>query len=364
MIRNLEVFGFRCFEQFTLRDLTRINLLVGENNAGKTTILEAILALIRRGDPLALDTFMSRRGETLHVGTDGFVTSLYELDVRRLFHGHSIEPGTSLAIQSFGDDEQRLLRLRIATNPATTTTTPPPGVAVLNDSVWFVLDSEKDSRNELHREMRLSSHGGIEPFTVGFSESLREGIEPLSFVSVDAPLRRDTAEAWGEVALTEGERLVEECLRLVVPKLERVAYLKDRTTEHGVFRVKLQGEKTPVPIGSMGGGTSRLLALAIALVQCRNGFLLIDEIDTGIHHSILNDVWKFVLRVSEKLDVQVFATTHSLDCVRGLAQVCHEAGSDSDDRISMHRIESNRTESVHYNEAQIIIAAAEGIETR
>lgn len=73
-----------------------------------------------------------------------------------------------------------------------------------------------------------------------------------------------------------------------------------------------------------------------------------------------------VLKTAEDLNVQVFATTHSLDCIRGLAQICRDdlAEDGSEDRISMHRIERDKPESIHYRERQIVVAAERGIETR
>lgn len=370
MIRNLRISGFRCFGAFVSNNLARVNLLVGHNNAGKTTILEAIQTLIRRGDPLALDSFMSRRGETIYSGSDVMGPPQFELDIRRLFHGHRLEPEASLSIESSGNNDERAIRFRIRANltstkaTSTTTTTPSPNTGIVNDSFWLVVDTERANRGEWHREIRLSSAGGIDPFVTGLSETVSDQLEHVNFVPTDQAIKREVADAWGEVALTEDEKHVEDCLRIIEPSLQRVAFVKDRTTEQGVFRVKLEHQKNPIPVGSLGGGTGRLLALSIALVQSKNGFLLIDEIDTGLHHAILADVWKFVVESAERLNVQVFATTHSLDCIRGLAQVCDASRPSGEDRISMHRIERGKPESIHYSEQQIIIAAERGIETR
>jgi len=81
----------------------------------------------------------------------------------------------------------------------------------------------------------------------------------------------------------------------------------------------------PVPLKSLGEGMTRLFGLALALVNCRNGMLLIDEIESGLHYSVLPDVWKLIFRTAKDLNVQVFATTHSKDCIEAFAQAAYDS---------------------------------------
>ena len=113
----------------------------------------------------------------------------------------------------------------------------------------------------------------------------------------------------------------------------------------------------------MGDGTWRLLALAIILGKCKDNVLLIDEIDTGLHYSVMRNMWKLVYEASKELGIQVFATTHSLDCVRSLAAICHHDISIGND-VTIQRIDAQNKESTPYNEEEIIFAANEDVEVR
>ncbi|MCI0360756.1 MAG: AAA family ATPase [Planctomycetaceae bacterium] len=369
MIKTLNITNFRCFRSLAVRNLTRVNLLVGQNNHGKTSVLEAIYTLVRCADALALDRFMSRREETLQFTSSGSV-HFHELDIRRLFLGHVLREGSSFSVSATDLGRERAIEVRVMRGQSSTVSEMPndPSPRSPADALWMRIDSRWSGKKPWHRDLPISSLGGVNPLTTSLPEHKREHLSAAAFVSSDDSASTATAEYWSEIALTENEKRVEDCLRIIEPSLQRIAFVQDRTHESGIFRVKLTDQVQPVPLGSMGAGTSRLLALAIALVESRNGFLFVDEIDTGLHHSILDDVWKFVIDVAEQLNVQVFATTHSLDCVRGLARICNDSDSDSDngenDRISMHRIERGNSESIHYSEAQIVIAASEGIETR
>jgi predicted ATPase len=82
--------------------------------------------------------------------------------------------------------------------------------------------------------------------------------------------------------------------------------------------VALRGTTGRVPIGALGDGVRYYLTLALALAGPVGGILLIDEIETGLHYGLMADLWKLVITGARQSDIQVFATTHSADCIRGL----------------------------------------------
>jgi predicted ATP-dependent endonuclease of OLD family len=112
----------------------------------------------------------------------------------------------------------------------------------------------------------------------------------------------------------------------------------------------------------MGDGMWRMLAMAIAIARSAGGMLLVDEIDTGLHYTVMSDMWRLVFGAARELDVQVFATTHSFDCIQSLAEVC--VNGDPHDHVTLQRIESGGPKAVPYSEAEIAQAAKRNIEVR
>lgn len=106
-----------------------------------------------------------------------------------------------------------------------------------------------------------------------------------------------------------------------------------------------------------------MLALAICLSQTRGGILLVDEIDTGLHYSILGDMWLMLVNAAKQYDTQVFATTHSLDCIRGLAWLC-EQHPELADEVSIQKIDASLEESVVLDAEKIQIAVEQDLEVR
>jgi len=162
--------------------------------------------------------------------------------------------------------------------------------------------------------------------------------------------------------LTPDEATVLQALHTIEPAIERIAsigtYARESSRDvRGGLAMMVAGQR--IPIGSMGDGIWRLLGIALALVQARGGVLLVDEIDTGLHYTVLVDMWRLVLATARSLDVQVFATTHSRDCYEALA--VSEAGRTD---ISLQRIERGKTEAIAFSEAELRQAAQRGLEVR
>ena len=95
----------------------------------------------------------------------------------------------------------------------------------------------------------------------------------------------------------------------------------------------------------------------------RSGYLLIDEIDTGLHYSVLEDLWRLVIKTAVRLDAQVFATTHSRDCLHALANLLR-AEPDLASQAAVHRVERGIPTTTQYSAAELVIADHQAMEIR
>src|SRR5262249_57748030 len=110
-------------------------------------------------------------------------------------------------------------------------------------------------------------------------------------------------------------------------------------------------------------GMDRLLGIALALVNAKDGILLIDEIESGLHYSVQPDVWRLVFATVQRLNVQVFATTHSWDCIAAFQQAAEE---NKDEEGLLIRLENKKGKIVatEFDERRLGIATREEIEVR
>ena len=151
-------------------------------------------------------------------------------------------------------------------------------------------------------------------------------------------------------------------MEFLVPEIDSIHFLTGGTVREGSILVGRRGGGRRMPIGSYGDGLRRLLALRLAVVGANHGFLLIDEIDAGLR-TVMEDVWRLLVEVAKKSEVQIFATTHSYDCIRGLGSSVRsrpELGGE----ISMQKVHPSPKQAVSFAGEQIAIAVEQQIELR
>ena len=215
----------------------------------------------------------------------------------------------------------------------------------------------------------LSRNGGIVPESLEAPRFRRkqDDIPATVFITTESLVVEELIALWSKVALTPAEALVLKALQFIDHDIERIAALPSTQSYYapatrGGFMIKRRGYEMPIPIGSMGDGMWRMLAMAVSITQCQNGFLLIDEIDTGLHYSVMSSMWRLIFSAAKEFNVQVFATTHSYDCVYSLAHICGEA--DKDNPVTVQRIETGRVKAIPFDNDEIKVAADREIEVR
>lgn len=375
MIRTLTIENFRCFEQFKLHDLGRVNLLVGSNNSGKTSVLEAVDLLMANGDATVLSRTLARRGEDIEYierarpAERRVVTR--QLDVRRLFHRHRLQR----------DSVFRLTADVISGNRSLTGDVQPASELDDSQSADLVeLDYLPDLAFRLYwgdspeRAYRAGvlSQGGVSAYRFARSQRRLDATRTTTqFVPTASLTANDVIDLFDDIVLTPKENTVIRALQIIEPHVERLATQRTEsssirgllTNHRSGILLRLSENDDRVPIGSMGDGMWRLLGLSLSMVQAENAILLIDEIDTGLHYSVMEKMWKLVTETAKRLNIQVFATTHSRDCVESLATVCRESITENSE-VTIQRIERGKTRSVAYTEQEIIRAAEYGTEVR
>jgi len=402
MFKTIKIENFRSFKFFELQQLGRVNLLVGKNNSGKTSILEAIQLLCSRNNLEPLRQAMTRRGEYCF---DDERSQDQEFDIRHLFYGHEIEQSSKFlitgtngniqqefvasieehkeegeilkklitaAVAGFSFSEQNLdefKRFQEATkkfygsDSLIQESDIPDALRKLDFSVKWTFEQKEEPL-----KLPLSANGGLSAKNVNRLRRDSKNLAPqIQFVTSSSLEPEKMIELFEQIVLTPEEKLVEQALRSIDSKIQRIAPFSSRKSRYslgsrGGFFVLLDSNQR-VPIGSMGDGIWRILGLALATVCAKDGYLFVDEIDTGLHFTAMSDMWKMIWETAKRLNVQVFATTHNSDCWTSLASIAEQEDT-TEDGIRIHRIEKGKETSVVFTEPQIVIAAERDIEVR
>ena len=363
---NLTIRRFRGIQDVSIERLGRVNLIAGKNGVGKTTVLDAVRTYAARGQHAILANILGSR-EEFSSSADEDGDEVVGPDWEALFFGRSKSPENQDSYIIIGPTGSSSF-LRIEATLATEHEAAEWGMSFpryLSSKDGWVLRITFEGKEQA---TPLSSIRSVRSF-VEFSE--QSELPPVIRCESLGPNVLDNnhiARLWDKVALTDDESRVLEALKLVFgTTLERVAVigdvqnLKSRLGRRAVVRVA--GQKRPVPLRSLGDGAVRLFGVALALANSQGGFLLIDEAENGIHHTIQRDFWRMVLLTAEANNVQVFATTHSWDCVAGFAQA---AVAEEDVEGALVRLERDGEgiRAVEYSEEDLQVAAEQGIEVR
>jgi len=376
MITSVNIQGYRGFDRFEMTGLGRINLLVGTNNSGKTSVLEGIFLLMEAGDPYALWQLVSRRGERAIIslpGSDREPTPArriqLELEACHLFRGHEVHPGSKFSISAKNQTPERSIVFTVMELSAKDRAElfGPADDGTLPSRLALEVHGTPPPISSM---IPLSRTGGITPETLESSRRShrRAAIGSSVFITTESLTMQELISHWNRVLLTPAEGLVLAALKLIDRDIERIGLQADaqpffyNAMTRGGFLIKKRDVEQPIPIGSMGDGMWRLLAMAIVITQCRGGVLLVDEIDTGLHYTVMSRMWQLIFGAAKEFNVQVFATTHSYDCVHSLAQICADA--DEINPVTVQRVEPGKAKAVPYSTGEIKLAAERQIEMR
>ncbi len=378
---SLSITGFRGIDTLTIPRLGRVTLLAGKNGVGKTTVLDAVRVYAAGGRHRALSDLLREREEVVVViDEDGGGT--LEPVLTSLFHDRdasqdfltTIGPIPS-ADGSINGEETLVIGLTGSSPHGRTETS-----AKLHESSFRSFSSSSKAETflpTLHIQLRGRRFTALMPYSDG---SLREHMlhmpedpelwPPETKCESLGPevLGNDKfARFWDNVTLTDDEDAALEALRLIFGRgIEGVALVGEDAPRRRAGRravVKLEGSKRPVPLRSLGDGALRLFGVGLGIANSHGGFLLIDEAENGIHHSLQKDFWRMVLQTAQANNVQVIATTHSRDCVRGFSQATTEIEDAEGVLVRLSRRDGG-LRAIEYPEEELAIAVEQGIEVR
>ncbi len=343
MLESLTIKGFRGHEERTFKRLARVNLLVGPNNAGKTAVLDAVEMLVRNGHPRTIASLASRRAGEYASAFDYREGDPLPPAVRYLFHG-------------YGDSGKASFELTSEGKPA----------RVLAMS-WEDRSEEgvypEAAMIEILRDRQLKETLGVgtympEPSVVGRSRERVQFVSPLGATA--ASLR----PLWGSIVGNPDEDQVLAAMQILDDRLDRVVFSTDADNEPTpkIF-VRLKGVRERVPLSSLGDGMRRMLGIAIRAVKARDGWLVLDEVDSGLHFSAMQRLWRWLINYAMESNTQIFATTHSSDCVNALGWL-HRSEPALTDSTALFRLEPGQVAATRYTADELQVVAENGLEVR
>jgi AAA15 family ATPase/GTPase len=365
--KSIEITNFRCFEKLSISDLERVNLIVGKNNIGKTALLEALFLHCGSVNPeLALRINAFRGIESVKIEFAPWTETPWD----SLFYGFD----TNKTIEMTGENSvsgQRRLKIKILkkpeelkrlsyslnTKPAKAEEEPLSYSTRLGSTetakvIEFSYEQKDFSAKTYmiidQKGPRIEPFPPVPPFPAFFQAS-----------KIKIP-NMEEAERLGKLEVQGRLDILIEALKIIEPRLKRI-FVRVQGGEPVLHGDIGTGRAIPLPL--MGEGMVKLTNIILHIGNAPGGVFLIDEIENGLHHSVLEKVWAVIAEAAREFNVQIFATTHSLECIAA----AHEAFSKSKNYdfklIRLERVDE-AIRAVIYDQNTLGIAMSSELEVR
>jgi hypothetical protein len=316
MYKSIRIQNFRGLRDLAIDDLGRVNLIVGENNVGKTSLLEAIWLLQQAGNALEPISIAHSRGPRFASVTDG-------IDWQLFFYGVSSEAPITIEGRTASDKGRRLriAPTKLPGRRAYPTSGDYPGSprVIRDEIISYAYEADQTDRSDPGE----TSNQALKPEGTFFLSARRE----VSLEELAVQL------AW---VVERGllDRLVED-LQPLLPTLKQLS-VERATPEQPPTILGDIGLARPLPLPLLGEGVVWLLEILLALLTTRGGVVLIDEVEHGLYAHNFAATWHAIERASNVADVQIFATTHSWECIEAAIEAFDEQHAHD---FRLHRLE-------------------------
>jgi len=371
-IESFEAKNFRSLRKLELKDLARINLLVGKNNSGKTSVLEALYLFTGANVASWIDHIDNER----RIPVVGFAFLFYRFDSEE-----QLSIGARIRLSSYSSHLMQPydIKVYISALPSERMVNALPLPGLLEEEKLYRFDNglnEPIRAIHIVAESTENPNSGLSSQSYSYQQRWLERGQRKN--EKDRALAKPAFGQWVGTLMSipelyarieylqirKQEKRIIEILKLIDPRINKIVLASESAIYFDL------GEEFPdlLPFNLMGDGVQRLLAIIAAIAHTNGAVIEIDEIDNGLHYSALRILWKGILRAAREYDVQIFATTHSAEALRHLTWVLDdEEFKDYRDDVAAYtliRAKDDTVRSYRYNYEQLDFAMEHDMEVR
>lgn len=326
--KNIEISNFRGINHLRIEDFSRINVFLGQNSSGKSSVLESLLLLMGMSNPDLPQMINSIRARSFSSFADlSYIFRNGDLKTKPEISSELLDETKrhlSLAMTYTFDDKSQgdSQNGQIPTSETKT---------FLNTlRMLFDLEEKAETRN-YECGITYGPNGTVT------GKKLAEGyMEKNSVAFIPADLASgNPVNDLVELAKRKKKDLVVDRMRLFEGRVTSIEVLNN------VVFVGIEGMEQLMPVNMLGDGMRRYLNIVAASANPMNNIILIDEIDNGLHYSAYKKLWEAIFALATDTNKQVFVTTHSKETLYRLNEMLEEH-SEYQDALRLYTIENTK----------------------
>lgn len=356
MLTSVVISNYKPFNELSLEHLSRINLIAGMNNVGKTALLEALFLLCGCDNPALIVKINNFRGIVEYRGEADKIRESMWLPLFR-----NLRTDSPITLKGQIQDGSSL-RTEIQTDRGLYYTVPvtngggiePAAVDPAKIGGRLVLTFTYQDKPPQTITLIVDEKGiRAEPRPAG-------PVFPAFFLASHAVNHEEEARLFGELDSKGEIQSLLPTLQHLEPRLKRLSVILNAGVPmiHGDV-----GLPRMIPLAQMGDGLRRMTQTFLAMANAPGGVVLVDDIEFGVHHSNIPAVWRSLADASSRYGVQVFATTHSYEWLRGATLISEESFLND---VTVIRLQQRRSgvEAVCFNGETLQAAIRADLEIR
>lgn len=286
-VKYINIKRYKCFSDFSAEGFKRVNLISGRNNVGKTALMEALEINVSTESTLGMLDILFRTGfRRQKVDNDFQLTDVKKLSLYVTSQAGSVQSHTNIHTISFDYDDS--------------------GV-----SKSYELSANGSDVSIPEKEMDL----------VSIVKNIPARKRKVCYISNLGDSQKEIIRSFSAIQKKDQESDVNKLLQSFDASIENVKVISDSIQ---CKVVEADGNFSYRNINEFGDGLRHYLSIISDLFMGEGGYLFIDELDNGIHYSSLDQLWEIILTLSKEMNVQVFATTHSRECIESYCRVAEK----------------------------------------
>ena len=318
--KDLEINNFRGFDHLKIEDFGQINLFVGKNNSGKTSVLEALAFLLTPDNPQIASSINTHIREIAIRDVFDFINFFHNQDSQN-------NPKIEAKIGNYTKKEniqERALMLSLSDLPTYDLRGYPTTATFIAS---YYIDKETFELKTIFENGYIPKYESNVKNYSKINSQLIAGEKPFQHLYFYVGKLRETKSI---------SRLV-DVLKKIEPRLEDIEVID------GKVLLNLKGMDKLLPINFNGDGIIKIATIIATISWITNGVVHIDEIENGLHYSAHKILWKGIIEASRMSNTQIFATTHSLESIKYLKEALEEEGfQDFQEKVRCFHIEKTK----------------------
>ena len=349
MFKGIKIDNYRGIKQTEITDLSRVNLFFGKNNCGKSSILEAVFLITGQSNPV-LPIITNRMRGINNVNESIIALDFYAADPKNAIHIIAEgDPRRELFIELIQSSSHDIVLSDLNLGKSDTT----------NQFYGIKMSFKLNGNDSVYSSNLVVSGDNTDNAKVNIDKRYKESIISQYITSNYMQNQAAIVESLSKIIKQKQEHDILDVLRIIETRIQNIQVVgSDILVDLGLDK--------RLPINVLGDGIRKVLSLIVAIFECAGGVLIIDEMDNGLHYSVMPKLWRAIISAANKYDVQLFISTHSIDLLKSIS-FAFDLNESDDPSVSLYKLirtQEDVVQTLKYGVKDVQYAISQEIEIR